>query len=87
MTLIEYSLMGVGGYVACGFCFALYFVTIGVGKIDPHAVHGSWGFRLLILPGSVMLWPILAKRVLRGQSHPPVERTAHRQQVIGGTER
>ena len=41
-------LMLVGGYLACGFVFAVLFVLFGVQRIDPHAAHGSWGFRCLI---------------------------------------
>ena len=41
-----------GIYLACGFVFAVPFVLVGVKKIDPHAGHGSWGFRLLIISGA-----------------------------------
>ncbi len=65
-------------YLLCGVAFAFPFVVIGVGKIDPHAAHGTWGFRLLIVPGTILLWPLLALRWFRGFHAPPVERTAHR---------
>ena len=67
-----------GTYLACGFLFALPFAFLGVGKIDAHASHGSWGFRLLIIPGAAALWPILLRRLIRGVHQPPEERTAHR---------
>src|SRR5215467_11442759 len=51
-----------GVYLACGFVFALPFAFLGVGRIDPHASPGSWGFRLLIIPGATALWPILLLR-------------------------
>jgi len=65
-------------YLLCGSVFAIPFVLVGVGKVDPHAKHGSWGFRLLILPGTIMLWPLLARRWLSGIHEPPEERNAHR---------
>ena len=65
-------------YLLCGFLFAVPFVLVGVGKIDPHAAHGSWGFRLLILPGTTLLWPLLAKRWIQGIHEPPEEKNAHR---------
>ena len=65
-------------YLLCGFLFALPFVLIGVGRIDPHAAHGSWGFRVLIIPGTMLFWPLLARRWLRGIHQPPEERNAHR---------
>lgn len=66
-----------GLYLALGACFALLFVTLGVGRVDPLAAQGTIGFRLLLIPGTAALWPILLRRWLRG-SPPPVERNAHR---------
>ena len=71
-------LIGLGIYLACGFMFAVPFVLVGVKKIDPHAAHGSWGFRLLIIPGTMAFWPLLLKRWLSGVHKPPEECTAHR---------
>jgi hypothetical protein len=68
-----------GVYLACGLAFAIPFVLVGVGKIDPHAAHGSWGFRILIIPGTIILWPLLARRWKRGLQAPPEEINAHRQ--------
>ena len=45
-------LIVLAAYLACGLVFAMPFVFHGVKKIDPHAAHGSWGFRLLIIPGT-----------------------------------
>jgi hypothetical protein len=67
-----------GVYLACGLVFAVPFVLVGVGKVDPHAAHGTWGFRLLILPGTILLWPLLAQRWLKGVHGPPEEKNAHR---------
>ncbi len=65
-------------YLACGFLFAVPFVLTGVKRVDPHAAHGSWGFRVLIFPGTLFLWPLLAQRWLLGTGKPPEERNAHR---------
>lgn len=51
-----------GAYVAAGALFAAAFVTWGVGRVDPVARAGSPGFRLIILPGVIALWPLLASR-------------------------
>jgi hypothetical protein len=65
-------------YAALGLLFAPFFVLRGVDRIDPSARGASWGFRLLIVPGVVALWPYLALRWLRGAHAPPEEVNAHR---------
>ena len=72
-------LVVLAAYLACGLVFAMPFVFHGVKKIDPHAAHGSWGFRLLIIPGTMVFWPLLLQRWWRGIHEPPGECNAHRQ--------
>ena len=73
------TLLILGGiYVICGLLFAVPFVLLGVKKIDPHAAHGSWGFRLLIFPGAAAFWPVLLRRWRNGFRQPPEEHNAHR---------
>ncbi len=69
---------GMGVYAVLGVVFAVPFVVRGVGKIDPVAQNGTWGFRVLIFPGSVALWPILLLRWARN-SPMPAEQNSHRQ--------
>lgn len=66
-----------GAYAGLGIIFAIAFLFFGASRVDPVAKDGSWGFRLLILPGCVALWPILARRWWSG-GPPPSERNAHR---------
>ena len=67
-----------GAYLTCGLVFAIAFAFVGVKRIDPHAAHGSWGFRVLIVPGTMALWPLLLLRWASGVREPPQECTAHR---------
>jgi hypothetical protein len=53
------------GYLALGILFALAFVAIGIGRVDPVAKDSSVGFRLIIFPGVVAMWPWLLKRWIR----------------------
>lgn len=76
--IAETLLIVTGLYLLCGLVFAILFVLVGVQKIDPHAAHGSWGFRVLIIPGTILLWPLLARRWLKGIHEPPEEKSPHR---------
>jgi len=84
ITLANLLTTTLGLYVLVGTVFAIPFVLRGVNRIDPAAREGSWGFRLIIFPGVVALWPLLALRWLRGQE-PPQESTAHRRAAEGGS--
>ena len=46
-------------YVAAGIAFAVPFALKGAGAIDPAAKGGTWGFRVLTLPGVAALWPFM----------------------------
>lgn len=78
MSMAAIFLMLFGIYLACGLVFAMAFVFAGVKRMDPHAVSGSRGFRGIIVPGVMLLWPLLLKRWAGGATHPPEERSAHR---------
>lgn len=62
MSTAEVVLLVVTAYLAGGALFAPAFVTVGVTRIDPAARGTSAAFRLLILPGVVALWPLLAAK-------------------------
>ena len=70
-----------GVYRAGGMVFAIPFVTRGVQRIDRAAGNGSWGFRLVIVPGVTLLWPLLFWRWAAGAMNPPREVTAHRRRA------
>lgn len=58
-------------YLLIGVFFAIPFAFRWVARLDPVAAHGTAGFRMLILPGAVLLWPLLARRLLVGGEQPP----------------
>lgn len=75
-------LQGAAAYVGSGLLFALAFVVAGVGRVDPAARGAGWGFRVLIVPGCVIFWPLLAVRWAAGSRRPPTELTAHRRRAV-----
>jgi hypothetical protein len=48
-------------YAACGAVLALAFLLWGLDRIDPAAA-GAYAFRPLLIPGLVLLWPLVALR-------------------------
>jgi hypothetical protein len=46
-------------YGMIGFVFSVPFAFRGVDQIDPVAKNGSLGFRMLIIPGCLLFWPLL----------------------------
>jgi hypothetical protein len=78
MDILETGLSLLGLYFVVGLLFGLLFAFLGGAKrIDPGAVEGSWGFRVLLIPGCMIFWPYLLFRWLKG-SAPPVECSRHR---------
>lgn len=65
-------------YAGIGLAFALFFVTFLVSSIDPSAAGTGVGFRFIILPGVIALWPLLVWRLIRGMKEPPTEINSHR---------
>ena len=72
----------VGGLVAAWFCF------YGLGKVDGNG-EGAWVFRPLILPGLVMLWPLVVWRlaqIMRGwdeaERHVPPRKIQDRMGIM-----
>ena len=78
----------IGVYVGVGLLVAVFLQVRGLGKLDRQVAGTGWGFRLLITPGLVALWPLFTVRLLQGASGPPEERNAHRDaqgDAAGGT--
>lgn len=70
-------------YCAVGIVFAVYFVSAGITRIDANAKGSGVGFRLLMMPGAMALWPLLAQGWWSGNNIPPIENNAHRRAASG----
>ena len=56
-------------YLRVGVVVAIVFAIV-VGRIEPSAKGGSILFRMLILPGATLLWPLIVARTIRARLHP-----------------
>jgi hypothetical protein len=54
---------GVSLYLIAGVNVALVLLPL-LGRIDP-AARGAYGFRLLLAPGVILLWPLVIWSTLR----------------------
>ena len=49
-------------YLCCGIVFSIAFLVKGINKVD-ETTHGStWGFKIIIIPGVIALWPLLLQK-------------------------
>ncbi len=62
-------------WLVLGGLFALPFLVRGVTSIDPVARDSKWTFRVMLVPGVVLLWPLLLWRWVAGGRAR--ERNAH----------
>jgi hypothetical protein len=62
LFLATWLVRALGVYAGLGVVFAVVFALRGIERVDPGARGSGWGFRLLVLPGVVALWPLLARR-------------------------
>jgi hypothetical protein len=60
MIVAEIILLVALAYVGCGVALGVPFVLSGVNRVDEAARGAPLGFRLLILPGTIALWPLMA---------------------------
>lgn len=78
LTLATAVVYALGLYVLIGVVIGVPFVLFGVQRIDPSAAGATPGFRAIILPGVIALWPFILKRWRGDEANPPSECNAHR---------
>ncbi|MCA9695228.1 MAG: hypothetical protein R3A51_22890 [Nannocystaceae bacterium] len=74
---LESLVLAVGVYLAIGLVIAAPLHAGALARLDPAARGAGLGFRLLITPGLVALWPAVARRWLAargGSFHAETER-------------
>jgi len=56
-------------YILCGILFAVPFVIKGVTEVD-EGTHGTkLGFRLIIIPGTIVFWPLLLSKWIKNKKN------------------
>ena len=62
IVILNTILIIVAIYLLCGFLFAIPFVFKGADKIDEGAHGSTWGFKIIIIPATIVFWPLLLKK-------------------------
>ncbi len=57
-------------YLVAGVLFVIPFLVKGLTKVDESAHGGSTGFKLLIIPGVIVFWPVLMNKWVRKPPSP-----------------
>jgi hypothetical protein len=65
LTIIQAFVYLLQAYFAAGFVFAVYFFVRGAFKMDPLITNSKWTVRLLLVPGAILMWPILSQRLMK----------------------
>lgn len=63
--MVSIILSAAAVYLAAGLLFAIPFVMKGVNKVDEGAHGGSIGFRIIIIPGTMLFWPLLLQKWIK----------------------
>jgi hypothetical protein len=60
--MIGFVMIIVAIYLLLGAIFVIPFLVKGITKVDEGAHSGSIGFKIIIIPGVIVFWPVLLKK-------------------------
>jgi hypothetical protein len=52
-------------YLLSGVLFVIPFLIKGITKVDEGAHGGSTGFKVIIIPGVIVFWPVLLRKWIK----------------------
>jgi hypothetical protein len=61
-NVITFILIAAGLYLVAGLFFCAALLKSGLSTLDPGTRNSEIGFRLLIIPGILVLWPLVWKK-------------------------
>ena len=67
MMTIEVILIAAGIYLLLGVLFVVPFLLKGLTKVDAGAHGGTIGFKIIIVPGVIVFWPVLLRKWIEKQ--------------------
>jgi len=67
--MVEIFLIIAAIYLVVGVLFVIPFLMKGLTKVDAGAHGSTIGFKIIILPGVIVLWPVLLKKWMKNLKH------------------
>ena len=66
-TIINIIFICIGIYLFCGLVFSIIFISKGLQVLDEGAHGAGIGFKLIIIPGCMVFWPLLLKKWMQAR--------------------
>ena len=63
--MVQIMLIIVLVYLLMGVVFVIPFLMKGLRKLDEGAHGGSIGFKIIIIPGVIVFWPVLLSKLTK----------------------
>ena len=63
--LISLTIDGFFIYVGVGLLFTIWFVLVGAKKMDDGMEGTPFHFKLILIPGSILMWPVLLIKIFK----------------------
>ena len=63
--MIEILLIIVAVYLLVGVLFVIPFLMKGLNKVDEGAHGSTIGFKIIIIPGVIVFWPVLLSKWMK----------------------
>ena len=64
--MVEILLIIAAVYLALGVVFVISFLMKGLMKVDEGAHGSTMGFKIIIIPGVIVFWPVLLSKWMKG---------------------
>ena len=67
--MVEILLIIAAVYLLVGVLFVIPFLMKGLTKVDEGARASTISFKIIIIPGVIVFWPVLLKRWVKNLKH------------------
>ena len=67
ITIVTIIIWIVSIYLICGAVFTILFFLRGLSIVDEGANGSTIGFRIIIIPGCLSLWPLLLRKWIQAR--------------------